>query len=133
MKRELARVPPAALWTPDAEALCAALDRLAWYGRNAKNATHPVGQTEPHAWGFHDMHGHVMEWVFDTWLRPDPYPAGVSLDPTGSAKGLHKILRGGCFRSSADRVRPAQRHYGNGSHTDRDMGLRAAIEIPPSP
>lgn len=109
----------------------AALDRLAWYSKNSKGVTHPVGQKEANAWGFHDMHGNVMEWVFDTWYRPDPYPSGVSIDPTGSVKGGHKIRRGGHFGSSEDRVRSAHRYYGNGPHTDRDMGFRAAIEISP--
>jgi formylglycine-generating enzyme required for sulfatase activity len=107
----------------------AALDRLAWYSKNSKGVTHPVGKKEANPWGLHDMHGNVMEWVFDTWNRPDPYPEGISTVPTGSTKGGHKIRRGGHFGCPEDRVRSAHRYYGNSSHTDRDMGFRAAFEI----
>lgn len=110
----------------------ALLDRTAWYGANSKGRTHSVGEKEPNAWGLHDMHGNVMEWVQDSWMRPSPYPEGPLTDPTGAAKG-QKIRRGGHIGCPPDRVRCAHRYYGIGDHTAGDMGVRCLIEISPAP
>jgi formylglycine-generating enzyme required for sulfatase activity len=108
----------------------ALLDRIAWHTRNSGNRTHPVGRKEPNAWGLHDMHGNVMEWVHDAWLRPEPYPEGPLTDPTGNLKGGHRIRRGAFYGQGPEQMRSAHRHYGVGSHTDGNMGFRALLEIP---
>lgn len=108
----------------------ALLDRVAWFSKNSGNKTHPVGEKEPNAWGLHDMHGNVMEWVHDAWARPEPYPAGPLTDPQGVDRG-HKIRRGAHCTQPPAQVRSAHRHYGISTHTGDVMGFRAAVEVLP--
>ncbi len=63
-----------------------------WYCGNSGGQTHPVGQKLPNAFGLHDMHGNVNEWVQD-WY--DTYPGGSVTDPTGPPSGSDRVVRGG--------------------------------------
>jgi sulfatase modifying factor 1 len=71
-----------------------------------------VGKYPANAWGFHDMHGNVWEWVAD-WY--EDYPSGAARDPVGPADGSGRVIRGGSrkypelFARSANRsgIEPA--------------------------
>jgi len=72
---------------------CGLLPRMAWYDKNSDSQSHPVGVNESNAWGFHDMHGNLLEWCSD-WFT---IPTGDATDPLGPPKGSFKVMRGGCW------------------------------------
>jgi formylglycine-generating enzyme required for sulfatase activity len=100
----------AGLADSDSPAGAAALERIAWYVRNSGNATHPVGQKEPNAWGLYDMLGNVNEWVQD-WFASGYYAESPSSDPAGPASGTLRVRRGGSWSDDADNCRLARRAF----------------------
>jgi len=70
------------------------LSKMAWYNKNSNNQTHTVGEKEPNAWGFCDMHGNVLEWCSDWFSLPSTDDAE---DPIGPPNGSFKVMRGGCW------------------------------------
>ena len=95
------------------------------YG-NDPNRPVKVGQFAANPWGFHDMHGNVMEWVSD-WS--DSYPEERVLDPMGPATGQRRIKRGGCWGNKANALRSAWRgSEPPGSGQKVDLGFRVALK-----
>ena len=101
-------------WSSGGDA--ASLDAVAWFADNADNTTHSVGGKRPNAFGLHDMHGNVAEWVIDQLVdggygkqaaMPQPVAAAAAIVwPTRLAG---RIVRGGAFYDDADRLRSAAR------------------------
>ena len=82
------------------------LDDMGWCSDNSGEQTHEVKGKEANAWGFYDMHGNVLEWCQD-WYGE--YQSGAVTDPTGSASGDARVLRGGCWDGGARFCRSADR------------------------
>jgi len=125
------------------------LDGLGWFGRNSGGTTHQVGQKRANAWGLHDMHGNLYEWVEDDWhnsycaewttvVRPPLPPVRVCTAPhpadgsawVGKPRGSARVLRGGSWYDDAGICRSAIRGwYGPAGRRD-DLGFRLARQLP---
>jgi formylglycine-generating enzyme required for sulfatase activity len=100
------------------------LGAYAWFVDNAGGQTRPVGQKQPNAWGFYDIHGNVWEWCSD-WYRD--YPASAVSDPKGPSTGSDRVLRGGGWLGAAGRCRSARRNWSIPSFRNSVNGFRLAL------
>jgi formylglycine-generating enzyme required for sulfatase activity len=103
------------------------LDLAGWYCGNAGGTPHPVGEKQPNAWGLHDMHGNVFEWVHD-WYGD--YPAGDVVDPLGPAAGGNRVIRGGSWSRDAQNARAAGRNRFDPDFRLDHIGFRPARSLP---
>ena len=86
--------------------------QYAWVHIHASLGPRRVGRKKPNPWGLYDMHGNVMEWV---WEESEINRS----DPT-------RVVRGGCYYNLARDIRSASwdRHWAHwGSPSD---GFRCA-------
>ena len=105
-----------------------------WYRDNTlgpgEKYAHAVGQHRPNAWGLHDMHGNVWEWVQD-WYDPDYYKHSPRVNPLGPIsspipeRGLHgRVIRGGNFMDPVIYLRSASRRASEPDERDYSIGVR---------
>jgi formylglycine-generating enzyme required for sulfatase activity len=100
------------------------LGDYAWFDRNSKGQTHPVGERKPNAWGLYDMHGNVWEWCSD---RYGEYPKVAVSDPVGPREVSVRVLRGGSWCDVAASCRSAIRRRYVPSIRGNDLGFRLAL------
>jgi formylglycine-generating enzyme required for sulfatase activity len=87
------------------------LGDFAWYYDNSDEKYHKVGTKKPNAWGLHDMHGNVSEWVLDQYV-PDFYASAASKlqNPLAVPTKLYpRAVRGGSWDDDAEALRSATR------------------------
>ncbi len=106
------------------------LAQHAWYLSNANSRTHPVGGKAANAWGLHDVHGNVWEWVED--CHANNYN-GAPTD--GSARTTvecsSRVLRGGSWFGNPRYLRSAFRfRLGPGNRINYN-GFRVARTLNP--
>ena len=97
-------------------------------GTNRKQ-TVPVGSFPANAFGLHDMHGNVWEWVEDCWH--DEYTADAPVDGSpwiDAGCGRH-VLRGGSWEDYAGDARSAARVGGATEDQFYSDGFRVARTI----
>ncbi len=95
-----------------------------------RQQTVAVGSFPANAFGLHDVHGNVWEWVEDCWnesYRGRP-PSDGSAWTTGTC--TPRVLRGGSWVYSVFDVRADYRFRNSTGYRDYDLGFRIARTLP---
>lgn len=91
------------------------LRQHAWYSANSGDETRPVGQLKANAWGLHDVHGNVFEWVEDCYhgsYRGAPTNGSAWTTNCYTYDGsTPRVLRGGSWASNLRNTRSALRYW----------------------
>ena len=107
------------------------LEDYAWFKDNSKDedhrrgTTHLVGTKKANAFGVHDMHGNVSEWVLDQYDAnfygkfPTDKPTLGPVNPPTDKKWSH-IVRGGSWADKALQLRAAERRPSDESWMKHD-------------
>ena len=103
------------------------LDEYAWFDKNSKNQTHPVGLKLPNAWGLFDVHGNVCEYCRD-W-HGDELPSGQASDPVGPTTGQFRMMRGGGYIDTPAAVAFGYRGAFGSSGSLNHFGMRVVCEV----
>lgn len=106
----------------------AALDDYAWNKNNSERMTHPVGEKKPNAFGLHDVHGNVWEWVED---RGHPSYDGAPSDGSAWTEGVtnDRQMRGGDFFFDPSFLRSGQRYMLPSNFRNYSVGFRVARDL----
>ena len=126
-------------WGPTASTDLANYDGTSTYGPNGRRGpwrrkTTSVGSFNTNAWGLHDMHGNVWEWVEDCYGREDykhlpsvvRQAAGVW---PGSCEPHERAFRGGSWLDDAEYLRAARRVEVRPGGRYSYLGIRVARTI----
>ncbi|MCA9118936.1 MAG: SUMF1/EgtB/PvdO family nonheme iron enzyme [Planctomycetaceae bacterium] len=104
------------------------LSKYAIYDRPGAQRLGPVGWRKPNDYGLFDMHGNASEWCHDKYRVT---PTSIMLDAFSPIPGREpRVVRGGSFRESADRVRSAARGQFLPGLRNGDIGFRVARSFP---
>jgi len=77
-------------------------------------------------YGAMDMAGNVAEWVQD-YYHPAYYARSPDRNPRGPERGSRRVVRGGYWRDSADKIRADRRWSGVPSEKHGGVGFRCAL------
>ena len=95
-----------------------------------RRSTVPVGSFPANAFGLHDVHGNVWEWVEDCWN--DSYAGAPSSDSASVSGGCGlRVLRGGSWFDHPRNLRSASRYGYSYVLRNVDNGFRVSRTLTP--
>ena len=96
-----------------------------YHGSRYRQQTEPVGSFPANAYGVHDVHGNIREWVADCWH--ESY-RGAPTDGSAWTRGScdRRVLRGGSWFDGVRRQRSAQRSTYFTEDRNNIVGFRIA-------
>lgn len=106
------------------------LGDFAWYGANSGSRTQPVGGKSANAFGLHDMHGNVWEWVEDCLGEYSDAPSDGSAQ-TKSCTDRPRVRRGGGWTNTWPGLRSASRGWDSSGFRDNVLGFRVGRTLTP--
>lgn len=87
----------------------------------------PVGTFLANAFGIHDMHGNVKEWLADCWR--DSHQGISGWQARGGPANCQRVVRGGSWQSTLAALRTAWRSRYAPSIAKRSLGFRVARDV----
>lgn len=94
-------------------------------GERYRERSVEVGSFDANAFGLHDMHGNVWEWVEDVWSESHAGGPGDG-SPRLQGDDAQRVLRGGSWYRVGSYARSASRHNDVTSTRSNEVGFRVA-------
>jgi len=111
------------------------LAKYAWYNKNSKERTWPVGSLKPNDLGLFDVQGNVYTWCQESYK---PYPVGKGDEAVEDREENFvadwtpgRVVRGGSFLGLAVYLRSALRDYCRPTNRYDINGFRVARTVAP--
>jgi formylglycine-generating enzyme required for sulfatase activity len=105
------------------------LPRYAWYQKNSRERTWPVGSLKPNDLGLFDVQGNVFTWCQEKYNLYSTKEGGIIEDKEDDYSiniQNSRVLRGGSFVSLASNVRSAVRNLSGPASRNLNVGFRPA-------
>ncbi len=105
------------------------LTKVGFHNGNSGGKLHSVGEKPANAWGLHDMHGNIREFVRDLYSSA---PQGDAIDPEGPKEGDPKnhVVRGGAYTANAAQVLNCRSATRRGTESLAITGFRVMVTLP---
>jgi formylglycine-generating enzyme required for sulfatase activity len=101
------------------------LGQYAWFDKNSKGSTHPVGGLRPNPWGLYDIYGNVGEWCDDVWY--ESYEGAPADGTARSGSDSDRVWRGGSWDQPPPELRSFFRGAGDTTEAAKTVGFRLVL------